>query len=205
MKHLFLTLGLWALIAAMTLFNPADVPERPDNAHSVPVRADDVFSVGRMVCVDVDGYGAAAEDAAGLRMLGRVRNNVDATGLEDGETRVVFDVGVFAFDNDGADPVTQAHYLRPVFVADDVTVSASPGSHNVVAGICRGFEGSKVWVDSKVLPSIAGWFGNHPDANFRISANAAGVPIFQLYNATRALWQEVQLKGADGAETLVIA
>lgn len=181
-----------------------DSPVRPDLVHSVPVREDDVFYEGRILAVDADGYGASAADAAGLRVLGRIHAGVDATGVADDVVRVSYDLGVFAYENSASNPVTAAHYLRPVFIEDDITIAGSPGSHNVVAGICRGFFGSKVWVDMKVLPGIAAWFGN-PDANFRISSNAAGVPIFQLYNGTRGLWQEVQLSGADGVETLVIA
>lgn len=127
-----------------------DSPERPDNAYSAPMRADMDFAPGRLIAADEDGYAAAAADEAGLVVLGRVRAEVSSEGLANGEKRVAFDHGVFAFDNSTAHPVTNSLMGRPVYVEDDVTVSSDPGVNGIFAGICRGFEGSgKVWVDTK--------------------------------------------------------
>jgi hypothetical protein len=198
--------GLANLTAnAMNITPPFDSPERPDLSHSVPMRGEADFGLGRILAVDAFGYGAPAADEAGLIVLGRIRSSVEAFGLLDGERFVSFDVGVFAFRNSGAHPATAESYGRPLFIEDDVTVSADPGENAVMAGFCRGFEGSLVWVDMKTLPMVSGFFGSHPAANFRITAGAGGAPVFQLFNATREIWQTVQLSGADGAEALVIA
>jgi hypothetical protein len=188
----------------MIFGNPYDSPTRNDDTHSVPMRADATFSAGRIVCVDGEGYAAEAADAAGLIVLGRCREAVDAAGLNDGEGRCVFDVGVFAYTNSAAHPVLPHHYGRPVFIEDDVTIRATPGANNVFAGFARGFTGSQVWVDMRPLPMIAAWFGNHAQANFRISTNASGVPVFQLWNQDRVRWQTVQLRGVSGAERLIV-
>lgn len=159
-----------------------------------------------MVGVDLYGYAISPADVAGLLVVGRVRSSIDAAELADGAVRCVFDVGLFAWSNASGDPVTMASYGRPVFIEDDVTVRAGPGDNAVLAGICRGFaQDGKVWVDSKVLPMIGAFFGNHPNANFRISAGSDGAPEMQLYNQDQEVWQRVQLAGETGAEHLIIA
>lgn len=191
-------------ILAMTLFSPYDSPTRDDGSHSVPVRGDAIFSSGRILAVDDEGYAVEAADAAGLIVLGRISKDIDATDLSDGDVVVPFDVGVFAFANSGAGPVLAEHYGRPVFIEDDVTVTADPGDNNVFAGFCRGFLDSRVWVDMRVLPMLAAFFGNNPDANFRYSVNADRQPVLQLWNQTQSAWQTVQLAGASGTERVII-
>lgn len=186
-------------------FDMFDSPTRPDEAHSVPVRADDVFVNGKILAVDAEGYGAEADDAAGLIVLGRIRESVDATDLNNGALSVAFDIGVFGYKNSGTSPVLPSHYGRPVFIEDDVTVTASPGTHNVFAGFCRGFTRSLVWVDMRSLPMLAAFYGNNPDSNFRFSVNAQRVPILQLWNQTQETWQTIQIEGAAGLERLLIA
>jgi len=181
-----------------------DSPTRPDGAHSIRVRGDAIFAEGRIVACDADGYAIAAADEEGLITLGRINTPLDATGEVDGARAVVFDIGVFAYNNSGGNPVTAAHYGKPVFIEDDITVTIDPGTNNVFAGICRGFTGSKVWVDMRTLPLLANFFGNNPDSNFRLSVDSSGVPTMQLWNQTQAIWQTVQLQGASGAEHLII-
>jgi len=181
-----------------------DSPTRPDGAHSIRVRGDSIFAEGRIIACDAEGYAIAAADTEGLTVLGRINTALDATDEADGALSVVFDIGVFAFNNSGTNPVTVAHYGKPVFIEDDITITVDPGTNNIFAGICRGFTGSKVWVDMRTLPLLANFFGNNADSNFRLSVDSSGVPTFQLWNQTRAIWQTVQLKGGSGTEHLII-
>lgn len=182
-----------------------DSPTRPDDAHSVPVRADALLYQGKILALDAQGYGVEAEDAAALTILGRISADVDATDRADGEVKVVFDLGVFGYENSSDSPVLDSHYGRPVFIEDDTTVRADPGDHNVFAGFCRGFTGRQVWVDMRVLPLIATFWGDNANSNYRYSVNADRGLVLQLWNQTQNTWQTVQLEGADGLERLLIA
>jgi hypothetical protein len=182
---------------------------RPDEVYAVPAKAASVYYKGRLLGVDTtDGRAKAAADVANLVVAGRIDATVDNSDGAHGDKLVPFANGVFLFKNDPAAPLTQAHFMKPCYVKDDITVSASPGNHNVFAGLFRGFHNNSdgVWVDSKVLPSIAHFFGNHPDSNWRLSTDPdTGASIFQLWNQDQETWQTVQLAGLPGIERLIIA
>lgn len=175
---------------------------------SLPAKAGDIYYAGRLLAVDLtDGRATQAEDAAGLIVCGRIESTVDNSAGGHGDLTVNYRLGTFLFKNSGGDPVTQARYGRPVFLADDITVRSSPGDHHVFAGVFRGFGpgGDGVWVDTRLLPIWASFYESNPDSNFRFSADPdTGAPILQLWNQDQETWQTVQLAGAAGLERLII-
>lgn len=183
--------------------------QRLDDVYALPAKAGEVYWRGRILAVDTeDGRAVEASDAPNRMVVGQIDTSKDNLLGSHGDHLVPFATGVFLYKNDAAAPLTQAHWGKPCYVKDDVTVSASPGEHNVFAGFFRGFHnlGTGVWVDMKVLPLLAGFYGSHPDSNWRLSSDPdSGAPIFQLWNQTQETWQTVQLEGGAGVERLLIA
>ena len=181
---------------------------RIERTFALPALAAAVFWMGRLVATNADGRGAPAADAPGLIVSGLIKKTVDNSAGAHGDKQVAYETGLFLLDNDPINPLTPSHLNRPCFIKDDITVSASPGAHNVFAGFFRGFNnnGSGVWLDTQLNGVLGQFFVSSPDSNFRFSAETAtGVPIFQLWNQTQNTWQTVQIDGAPGAERLLIA
>lgn len=96
---------------------------------------------GTLVALNSSGLAVPAADAAGLRVLGRAENSA-VTGEQ-----VEVAEGCFLLDNAGSgNALTLADLGRFAYVADDRTVSKSPGSNGVVAGIVFDVEPLGVWV-----------------------------------------------------------
>lgn len=183
---------------------------RPDLIYSLPVAAGVKLWKGRLLAVNAAGFGVVAEDEPGLIVLGKIRDTVDNTDGMDGDKIVSYETGSFLYENSTSHPVTQAHFGKPVFIEDDITVSSSPGAGNCFAGFFSGYTNTqsmsgKVWVDTRPLPMIAAFFVANPDNNWRLSADPeTGASLFQLWNQDQEAWQTVQLAGAAGLETLLI-
>lgn len=180
---------------------------RPEECFSLPAKAATEYFKGRMLGTDGNGRAVAAIAAAGLIVVGIINSSVDNIAGAHGDKQVPYRVGTFLLENDPAAPLTQAHVNKPCFLKDDITVSADPGAHNVVAGIFRGFHnnGDGVWIDSRYMGLFAVYFGSNTESNWRLTAQTSdGASILQLWNQTQQTWQTVQLEGAAGAERLVI-
>lgn len=87
------------------------------------------INAGTLVAQNSEGLAVPAADAAGLIVLGRAENSVDA-----GENAVV-KTGVFLYDN-GADTetLTVGDIGKECFVVDAVTVGIVGGTNKVKAG-----------------------------------------------------------------------
>lgn len=182
-------------------------PTRLDEYYTLPAAAGAVYYRGRMLAVDAYGRAAAAQDQAGLIVVGRVENTVDnSLGLH-GDRLVKFRLGTFAYNNSKVNPITQALFGKPVFIEDDVTVRSTPGEHNIFAGFFRGFnEQGGVWVDTRSLPMMAAWWGANPANNWRLSIDpVTRGTVFQLWNQDAQNYQTVQLAGGPAAEHLIIS
>lgn len=175
---------------------------------SLPAKGGEIYYAGRLLAVDLtDGRAKVAADAASLILCGRIETTVDNLLGEHGDKTVNYRLGTFLYKNSGADPIVQARYGRPVYLADDITVRSSPGTHNVFAGVFRGFGpgGDGVWVDTRLLPIWASFYESNPDSNFRFTSDpGTGAPIFQMWNQDQDTWQTVQLAGTAGTERLII-
>lgn len=206
-RALQFTLAL-ALAVMSTPAGEFDAKDRIDQVFSLPAKGAVNYYKGRLLAVDItDGRAQIAADAANLIVVGKI----DATRLNEdgahGDLIVPYNTGTFLYRNSATHPVTQAHYARPVFVEDDITVGTDPGTHNVFAGFFRGFSNISpgVWIDTRPLPLIAAFFGNNPANNWRLSADPdTGASVLQLWNQDQDKYQTIQLAGAAGFERLVI-
>jgi len=104
---------------------------------------------GTLVVVDA-GYAAPGRTALNLRVVGRAEETVDNTGGANGAVSVLVRRGVFKFDNDPADAITQADLWADCFITDDQTVCRTNGSNTKSrAGRVVDIEPDGVWVDTR--------------------------------------------------------
>lgn len=96
---------------------------------------------------NASGFITKGATATGAVAVGRAEAKVDNSGGAAGAANVEYRQGIFAFENAGADPVTQAGVGKLCFVLDDQTVAATDGAGTRSrAGIVDGLEGGRVWV-----------------------------------------------------------
>ena len=136
--------------AAAPLNTPQVFPTR--YLDSFPLKAATRIFAGTLVAVDAEGLAQPASDSADLLVKGRAAQTVDNRDGDDGDLRVTVDLGVFRYAQTGT-PITRAGFpANPVaFVADDQTVSADAGDHEVVAGLIYDVSDDGVWVDQNHL------------------------------------------------------
>ncbi|PIE13820.1 MAG: hypothetical protein CSA70_03645 [Rhodobacterales bacterium] len=122
-----------------------NTPQRAGDYYTYDLEAGAKINKGAIVCLNA-GYAKAGYEAAGLVTVGRAEESVD-TSL--GDTKVRTRRGVFQYDNSpGADELTRADIDIDCFLVDDETVAKTDGgATRSVAGIVRGVEGGKVWVE----------------------------------------------------------
>jgi hypothetical protein len=112
---------------------------------SVPVKAATTVYQGTLVVADA-GFAAPGRTAANLIALGRARETVQNAGVA-GAVNVEIERGVFLFDNNPADLVTQAELLKSCFITDDQTVQKTTGAGVSVAGKVLEVTADGVWVE----------------------------------------------------------
>jgi hypothetical protein len=110
---------------------------------------------GVMAARNAAGDAVNASDAAGLRVLGRCEAEADNTTGAAGDIEAEIFPGIFCWDNDGTNPVTDAHVGEVCYVKDNVTVQSAPGTYGVVAGIVTMVDDAGVWVDSRLAGGAA--------------------------------------------------
>lgn len=93
------------------------------------------------------GYIVNASDATGLKIVGVGAEEVDNSGGSAGDLACTAQRGVFKFANDSGTPVTEASVNSVCYVLDNVTVSGSGGTYNIIAGLVRKVDSDGVWVD----------------------------------------------------------
>lgn len=104
---------------------------------------------GSMVDVDSNGFAVPAATSTTQRIAGVLIPGqqsgiptayVENTGTS-GDVTITVGLGVFAFDIDGSDPVTEADVMKPVYVKDEITISrTSGGSTRHIAGVLVGIQ-----------------------------------------------------------------
>ena len=115
----------------------------------VPVAAGALIFQGALVAVN-NGLAVPASSDPTLVVLGAARAGADNRAGAAGDVTVEVERGVFAWENDAADPVTQASLGKPVYVVDDMTVAASDGAGTrPEAGILYQIDDAGIWVESR--------------------------------------------------------
>ncbi len=131
----------------MSLTAGRNTVERGNKTIVLDVKSNTRIYEGAMVALD-DGYAVSANAKATLVVAGRCEAYVDNTGTggTNGAKQVTVKRGVFAFENDTENPVTNAHLLKECYVLDDCTVT-SDSTDTCVAGKVIGFEDGQVFVE----------------------------------------------------------
>lgn len=116
---------------------------------SVPLAAGVIVLAGTMAVANADGFGEMATTADDLTYLGRFDEAVDNSTGDDGDKKAqVRRKKVFAWENHGADPVTQAGLGQLCYIVDNQTVAATDGTGTrSAAGIVLAIDDDGVWVE----------------------------------------------------------
>ena len=103
----------------------------------LPAKGSTTIYQGALVALDASGYAVPGSKAATLTAAGRAEETVANTGA-DGEVSIRVARGVFVFDNaTDAGKLTAAHVLKPCYIADDQTVTATADGASVAGLVIR--------------------------------------------------------------------
>lgn len=102
----------------------------------LPVKANVKIFEGSLVALNA-GYAAPGSAAAGLLAAGRAEEFVDNTGGADGAKTVRVRRGVFKWNNDDANPVTEADLMKDCYIKDDETVTMLAVGTSVAGKVIR--------------------------------------------------------------------
>lgn len=109
-----------------------------ENNKFVTLTAGATIQQGSMVAVNASGVAVPASVTSGLKVVGRAENQA-AFG-----EKVKIRMGVFGWDNDSTNAVTDADFGKNAYVVDDhtVTATAATGENavNIVAGVVKGID-----------------------------------------------------------------
>ncbi len=167
-----------------------NAPELPTGHYvSLGLAADAVIETGEQVAINAVGNAVLADDATAIRVVGRAEADADNTGGAAGAVEVTVKRGCFKYANSSTGTLTAAHIDQPCFVEDETTVSSSPGTFGVVAGIVRRVDSDGIFVDTtaNILPFR---FGAHDADGATLTAADTGKVFSNL--------------GASGAVTFVL-
>ena len=103
----------------------------------LPAQGSTTIYQGALVALDASGYAVPGSKAATLTAAGRAEETVANTGA-DGAASIRVARGVFVFDN-AADSgkLTAVHVLKPCYIADDQTVTATAEGASVAGLVIR--------------------------------------------------------------------
>ncbi len=132
---------------------------------------------GGMLAVGADGFGVAASDTAGLRVLGRCAQGGDNSDGADGDITFTAEPGVFKYDLSAAlEALGQAHVGKAVYVVDDQTVGiADDVDQLVLAGVLE-----EIDLDDAGAGFVAVGMGITPDAGALSFAGVAAINDAQV-------------------------
>ena len=103
----------------------------------LPVKGSTTIYQGALVALDASGYAVPGSKAATLTAAGRAEETVANTGA-DGAATIRVARGVFVFENaTDAGKLTAAHVLKPCYIADDQTVTATATGASVAGLVLR--------------------------------------------------------------------
>lgn len=110
-----------------------------------PVAAATTIYGGALVGL-LNGYLVPASNAAGIKPIGRAEGPSDNSSGSAGDLDCEVAMGVFRWNNDGANAVAQAHVGLPCYVVDDNVVASAAGSAGILAGIVERVDSDGVFV-----------------------------------------------------------
>lgn len=125
-----------------------NTPHRDGELIAVPLASGAKVLAGTLACASATGFGTPGATATTLAYLGRFEEAVDNTAGADGALTALVRRGrAFKWENDAADPVTQASLGRNCFVVDNQTVAkTNSGNTRSQAGLVVGVDADGVWV-----------------------------------------------------------
>lgn len=131
----------------MALTKARNTIEQGENIIVLKVKASTKIYEGSIVAVE-GGYAVPGKKATGLVAAGRAEEFVDNTGTggTNGARSIRVKRGVFLFENDITNPVTEAHMLGICYILDDETVTGLDVGASE-AGKVLGFDGDQVIVE----------------------------------------------------------
>lgn len=103
----------------------------------LPVKANTKIFEGSLVALDATGHAVPGSTAEGLKAAGRAEEFVDNTGGADGAKMVKVRRGVFKWNNDDAEPVTEEDYMKDCYIKDDETVTMLAVGTSVAGKVIR--------------------------------------------------------------------
>lgn len=112
----------------------------------LPVKAGVKIFDGALVAINSDGFAISGTAASDLIAAGRAEEFVDNSNGTDGEVVIKVSRGVFKYNNSTTAPLTNKDVLKPCYIEDDATVSAT-NTETSVAGKVLGFDGNEVIVE----------------------------------------------------------
>ncbi len=151
----------------MALTTARSTPRKMDafynSSIAVPAAASQTFYSGALVCLNASGLlvpGATSTTLTPVGVLMEQPNIIPARVYTPATNeQMVVQLGTFKFNNDGTNPVLQAHLLELVYIVDDETVSILSTGRSY-AGVCVGIDdatsptGAGVWVAVGASPPI---------------------------------------------------
>ncbi|PHM47094.1 hypothetical protein [Xenorhabdus miraniensis] len=112
-----------------------NTPHRDGELFNVPCAAGVRIGGGHLVCANANGLAVPATASAGLTVLGVADEAADNRDGQAGACHVRVRRGrAFYFDNDSAQPVTQAQVSQPCTLTNSVTVRAAKDGDLPVVG-----------------------------------------------------------------------
>ena len=111
--------------------------ERDGRNVAFPLKSEEKIYIGEIGCIDATGVAVAAKAAAGLKAIGRVEK------VEDGV--VIFRKGVFLYQNDSGDSLSDADVGTDCYISNSTTVCKT-GTSKSKAGTVFAVADGGVWV-----------------------------------------------------------
>lgn len=131
-------------VVGAALTEDRDTKSRQGESYSIGVAANAKLYMGGIGAINSSGYAVPASDAAGLRVVGRIQEQVDNIGGANGAKSVLMTAGVYKFAETG---LTVADVGKPCFIADDQTISLAATTNNVFAGVIEAIDSAtEAWV-----------------------------------------------------------
>ena len=102
----------------------------------VPTGGTATLYAGNLGAIDANGTGVLASNTAGLRVVGRIEEDVvNGDNVEHGGAQTIMSEGVFRYRNSAGHPLTPANVGGPCYVEGSETVSQSSGTNGIKAGV----------------------------------------------------------------------
>jgi hypothetical protein len=130
-----------------------NTPKKATDHIVLDVAASTKIPAGAMAARNSSGDAVNAADATGLRVLGRCEKEADNSAGSAGDIEAEILPGIFLWENDESNPVTDAHVGSICYVKDNQTVQSAAGTYGIVAGVVTQVDSGGVWVDSRLTRS----------------------------------------------------